>query len=428
MKLDMTRYFNSSNPLPDGFGHLSVSYTGRYNDLLFDAGSVDQSLNYVFQVMPSAEVPTTAKIFCLWSIEGDTSTMISIWNYASEEQDATLTLYYHGGEYKVPLHLAPRQTYNLDLMTLVKSRVPDADGNLIPDNITSGSATLVGPKGELDQITVVTSASTYNVRNATCFPICIDCGGVSAVTVPNYSVFKGSTVQATATIVTETGNEQLTSGDWSSDNTNIATVNTSGVVTGVNAGSTSIDSPLVNAPPAGQHCYQQGDIVCPYYPWIGTGTVTVQPPAPVNFTITQGATLPDGTLTWTYSFQSSTGNLSDLSACQVGETVYYPGSADPYAWPYPMVSSTHNPSAIYGPATSGGFNDRNLPPDSYQKPYNTSSFSATQRLQWECSNYQSGAYQRFVPDITITRQIQLNGSTWQYKITKSSASAIVNLP
>jgi Bacterial Ig-like domain (group 2) len=281
-KLDMSRYFNANNPVPNGYGHLSVSYTGKYNDLLFDAGSVDQSLNYVFQVMPAAEAPTTSKIFCFWSIEGDTSTMISIWNYANTPQDATLTLYYSGGQYRIPLHLAPRQTYNLDMMTLVKSRVPDADGNLIPDNITGGSAMLIGPKGELDSMTVVTSASTYNVRNATCYPICVDCGGISSISVPNYTVSVGSTVQATATVVTESGTSQDTSGDWTSNNINVATVNGNGIVTGVGDGSAQIDFGPLNAPASGTYCYQQGQQVCPYYPWFGTGTVTVQVPTSLS--------------------------------------------------------------------------------------------------------------------------------------------------
>ena len=84
--------------------------------------------------------------------------------------------------------------------------------------------------------------------------------------------------------------------------------------------------------------------------------------------------------------------------------------------------------ALYATAELGFWSDKNGPPGSYQKPYSSSSFQATQRLQWECSNYQNGAYQRFVPDITITRSIRLNGSTWQYNITKSGASATINLP
>jgi hypothetical protein len=147
LSLDMSKYFNPSTPLPDGFGHLSVAFTGKYGDLLFDVGSVDQTENYVFPVTPSAEAPTTSKIFCFWALDDQTSTMISIWNFSQNKaQDATLTLYYSGGTYRIPIHLSPRQTYNLDLMELARNRVPDADGKVLPDDVTSGSAMLVAPK------------------------------------------------------------------------------------------------------------------------------------------------------------------------------------------------------------------------------------------------------------------------------------------
>jgi hypothetical protein len=277
IKVDMNRYFNSKMPLPRGYGHLSASFNGRYGELILDAGSVDQTQNYVFQVATSAEVPTTSKNLCYWSVEGDTSTMISIWNYANLEQNATLVLYYHGGQYRIPIHLGPRETYNLDMMALVRSRAPDPGGNLIPDYISNGSAMLVGPRGELDKMTVVVSASTYNVRNATCYPICLNCGGVVSVSVPNYSVIVGGTVEATATLVTASGTEYENSGDWTSNNSSIATVNSSGTVTGVAGGSTGINF-TVYAPPGDYECYQQGEEVCPYQFWGGTGLTTVQVP------------------------------------------------------------------------------------------------------------------------------------------------------
>ena len=277
-KLEMSRYFNAADALDSGYGHLSVAYSGRRNDLLFDVGSIDQTLDYVFQVMPSVEAPTPAKIFCYWSVEGDTSTMISIWNYADTPQDATLTLYFSGGKYLIPVHLDAKQTYNLDAMTLVRAHAPDLDGNVIPEYIKSGSAMLVGPKGELDSMTLVVSASTYNVRNATCWPICIDCGGISRVSVPNYSVVAGSTAQATATIVTESGSSQETSGQWTTSNPNVATIDGNGVITAVNSGSATIEFGPLNAPQAGMYCYQQYDTICAFLSWFGDGVVTVQKP------------------------------------------------------------------------------------------------------------------------------------------------------
>ena len=126
--------------------------------------------------------------------------MFSVWNYASQPQDATLVLYYSGCQYRIPIHLEARQSFNLDMMTLLKSRMPDSDGNLIPTYIASGSAMLIGPGGELDKLTVVLSASGYNVRNATCFPMCINCGGVVSITVNSVSLGIDQTAQATAEV------------------------------------------------------------------------------------------------------------------------------------------------------------------------------------------------------------------------------------
>jgi len=138
--------------------------------------------------------------------------MISIWNYAAKPQDVTLVLYYSGGQYRIPIHLEARQSYDLDMMTLLKSRAPDPDGNLIPPYIESGSAMLVGPGGELDKMTVVLSASGYNVRNATCFPMCINCGGVVDVTVNGVSLGIPQTAQASAEVDMADGS-QLEYGD-----------------------------------------------------------------------------------------------------------------------------------------------------------------------------------------------------------------------
>lgn len=257
IKLPMDRYFSSQNPLPDGYGHISVAFQGRNEDLIFDAGSVDQSGSYVFQVMPAAEVPTVSKIFCLWSIEGDASSMISIWNYANKPQDATLTLYYSGGKYRIPIHLEPRKAYNLDTMTLVRSRVPDADGNLIPDYITSGSAMLTGPGGPLDKMTLVVSASVYNVRNATCFPVCTNCDGlVSLLTDPDIvQIYPTGSYQGSATATTASGStEDVTGGStWSTAESSIASVG-SGMFTGHVIGSTNYSAEF-SAPPGTYECF-----------------------------------------------------------------------------------------------------------------------------------------------------------------------------
>ena len=131
---------------------------------------------------------------------------------------------------------------------------------------------------------------------------------------------------------------------------------------------------------------------------------------------------------FTYLWDSSTGTQSDLSGCTVGESVYYPNySTTPYIWSLPMVQSTTNPTVVPGPATSAGFTDTNSPPDHYQTPYSSTSFSATQRFWWSCTNYNNGATQVLYPDATITRTI-LFSTVWKYQITKQGYTNTFNLP
>jgi len=128
--------------LPDGYGHLSATFNGQDGDVYMETGSVDRSGFYVFEVTPTQQVESASRTLCFWSIEGDNDSMITVWNYKLTAQDLVLTLYYSGGQYRIHFHLEARQAYNLDMLSLVRRRVADPDGSLIPDNIAGGSAVL----------------------------------------------------------------------------------------------------------------------------------------------------------------------------------------------------------------------------------------------------------------------------------------------
>ena len=170
------------------------------------------------------------------------------------------------------------------MMTLMRSRTPDADGKLIPDYISSGSAMLVGPKGELDKMTVVLSASTYNVRNATCVPICVNCNGVSAAAISPipFGTYVYGSSQATGVITLASGTQQnvTSGGNWTTTLPSIATVNSSGLVTGQDVGTTFL-SFFLNAPPGEMECYQTAASVCADQQISGDGSADVIDQTPV---------------------------------------------------------------------------------------------------------------------------------------------------
>jgi hypothetical protein len=152
---------------------------------------------------------------------------------------------------------------------------------------------------------------------------------------------------------------------------------------------------------------------------------------PVNFHMVSQSNLNDGSLFFTYAWSSSTGNQADLSACKVGEQVYYPAyPTTPYVWPLPMVQQTANPTVLSYPGTYQGGPDTNGPPNSYASPpYSSSSFTATQRFYWSCTNYNGGATQTLYPDIIIARNIfkDVDGY-WKFQIQKSGYLNKVKLP
>jgi hypothetical protein len=132
---------------------------------------------------------------------------ITIWNYKATAQDLVLTLYYFHGQYALPIHLGPNESYNLDMASLVHSRAPDPSGTVVPSNIVMGSAVLTGAGGETDTISVAVSASVFNVRNATCGGQCVTCNGATEVAFDpgSYAEAVGGTAQAQAQITWNTG-------------------------------------------------------------------------------------------------------------------------------------------------------------------------------------------------------------------------------
>jgi hypothetical protein len=161
---------------------------------------------------------------------------------------------------------------------------------------------------------------------------------------------------------------------------------------------------------------------------------------PVNFQTNSESNLPDGSLVFIYTWQSSSGNLQDLASCVVGESVFYPGTDPTYTWPAPMVQTSNNPTTIYGPGNSryittlptntGSFHDQNWPPGSYSTPYFLGEpFDATQQLRWSCPNYNNGGFYSFVPNIDLNRKIyqDANKKYW-YQISKSGYTNTAQLP
>jgi len=414
-----------------GSVNLVLDVQAKPGSLLLSAGSVDQTNNYVFAVYPRGIQESSSKSLSYWSTANGDDTMLTVWNPADEAQSFIFRLNYPGGHYQLPIQLGPKATQAFNVSDVIRSGTADSEGNIIPPTVHEGSAVLMGSQAKIQRIMVAVDAATYNVRKATCGSICFNCDGLSNAFIDIFDFGVGSNGRQTQegfyAWYDDAYEVDDTSGaSWYSDNTGIMTVNT-GLVTGQSPGVANL-----GAWDSYQNVYNP-NFCCQNCLYCDQGVSASSPgntvPIPVNFRQTgPGIDLGNGVLAFQYNWDSSSGNLSDLSQCVVGEYVTYPGIGN-YTWaspPYTPGFESDNPTLLNTAATSGVGNDKQLRAG-FAGPYVPNSFQADQQFQWSCNNYNGGQAYEFV-DYTITRSVQQNVglSTFNYRVTKNGYSATVN--
>jgi Bacterial Ig-like domain (group 2) len=253
----------------NGSVNLVLDTKAPSGSLLIAAGSVDQRNNYVFEVIPRGIEEGASRSLSYWSTGSGDDTMVTLWNPADEPQDLVFTLFYNGGHYLYPIHLEPHATQMFNISEIANMGVPDSEGSIVPAAIHQGSAELSGSLGEQEHILVSMDAGTYNVRKAICSIYCQSCNGVigtSTIASPFAVAVNGQT-QETFYENWNTGSQynDTNSSTWSSDNTNIATVQT-GLVHGVSAGSANVSARYIyNEPQYTSYWCEQAWWSCPLY-------------------------------------------------------------------------------------------------------------------------------------------------------------------
>jgi hypothetical protein len=266
----------------NGYLNLEASFKGGVGDLLVATGSVDQTGTYVFAVEPVVEQKTKSKIVCYWNTLADTDTMLALWSFSKQDQELTLRLFYADSHYDLPVHLPANASTMMSFESIIREQKPDASGQIIPSNVTEGSAVLMGARNSLDDIYVASAESEFNVRTATCSGNCQSCVGVEEFFFsPDPVMFARSQTQmmdVTLIMTSGGGGPVGPLSTWSSNNTAIATVsNTSpnvGMATGVAMGSTNLNFFYEDAPGGPPFCIQYCQIV----DITGEPPVTVQIP------------------------------------------------------------------------------------------------------------------------------------------------------
>lgn len=409
---------------------LKAEYFAAPGSLIGRAYSISSDLSYgLYSVLESRGTGFFSGVY--WSLQDDENTVFTIANVGEKETAARLELAHAGGKIELPpLKLLPNQTQTINLRRDLPRLLQGAGKELLAGALFGGyrMKSVDDPlRAELLVKEHVLSASKKTAAPfyASCnyvtsvwlsvpsSPVQVALGGTSNVWPMCTWNVGGNDGDYGATLQPDGGNEISISPQFGLTRT----------ISGLNLGTRNmLLSSQVPTPPDPceadlvQGTPVQAQVVCPIV---------------VNFEQSNAESLGTGALRFTYTWSSSTGNLADLTECNVGESVYYPNlPTSPYVWPDPMVSSTPNPTVVIGPATTGQFIDTHDTPNDFEEPYSATSFNATQRYWWKCDCHQGGALQYPFADITITRSVFLDqsDSKWKYKATKQGVESTITLP
>lgn len=371
-----------------------------------------------------------------WRVDQDYSTVAVITNIGNQAARFQVEIRYPGGPYSVKQReLAVGETATFDLRQMRDEQKPDRVGKTLPRDLERGQFhwSLVNTPGEpriIGRAEVVSRAESVS-SSYSCPTCCPDSGNGGSFNPNAYTlavngfVYTGAQGQYYDCYSNWYTGSLMFSSMWT-DNTSVATINASEEqLQGIGAGQTTVagDYDFTVWDTDGMDCYSSN--------YTGSDNAPVQTvcAVPTNFRqVGSGTDIGGGNLRFNYAWDSSTGNLSHLSQCTVGEIVTYP-SGNPFSWPSPMVNSSTNPLVINGAATAGVGQDIHSPPNSFSTPYTAASFTATQNYRFRCPCHNSNNYVTLMGPINIVRAVSQNSGTpvtWRYTVTKSGASATIN--
>jgi hypothetical protein len=266
---------NGTIPASAQWTYVSITAPIEPDDLLAVAASFDASGRRGAQT-PFTDQTASHWEGGMWEVDANHDTMIAVGNAGATPSKAQMTFYYNAGQgkYQIEQTLGQDEQVWLDIGKLIRNQVADVHGTTIPVNVTSGTYELKALtdkpiEGLFEGKLVVDKTYGYAVHGcATCCPndppyilsdpLNLSVGGTAYQNAWGNDICTGI-------------RELLPTSLWFTGNTQVATVDSSGDVTGVGAGTTtdSADAQVIYSDPRG---------FCRYKEEEATGTVNVQPP------------------------------------------------------------------------------------------------------------------------------------------------------
>ncbi len=426
---------------------VELDYTGAPGKVIASAFSASLNGNQVFTVplLDAPAMPSSTGGYP-WFINGNAATVVFIKNTTAQPQYFHLDLVYPGGRWGSNLRtIPPHQTFMLDVRQVRDNQEPGVEGNTIPLNATVGhvdwsvrgpKTALIGRAQTLDPIAGL--ASSY-----ACVCNCPADFYASRVIPNSVSGFIGDTSlffaqEQDANCFGTPGSfySWYSMVDWASEDVNVAYINPDGLATARGVGNTFVDAQFSALTYSWDPFYQ----VCNSEPVTAlcSGGYEVQVcPVPVNFRQDGQATTSGKDMIIKYKWDSSTGNLADLSNVTIGERVDYPSNncnvGNKYCWPSPpwaLSATTANPTIINSTSDgsiSGVLTDTHAS-NAFSSTLQAAGFTASQvyRYRTSCANH--GDWVILKGPMDIVRQVQQQSGQWKYTISKDGNSKTFNLP
>lgn len=423
--LDFNQLQNEGElPLDFKQGSLELRPNTNHNSIVAELFNFNEATGgYV--VGSSFTAHPTRATGAIWRIDGTYQTTIMVQNTAAEDDKVSLKLFSGTDTYNKSFPLGAGKLLKINLRQLQQEAVPDDDGNVL--TALSGTLSLSGSKGigtklAFDKLIHSADASEYVGLPAN--PCVYVYGIVLVLYSTNDPAIFNAFVDANWTDGTVTEDQAFPSSSNSSEasvNGNVVTLHA------VDGSSHSVSLQMSQNYPACDACSADT--------FFAQHAVSVPAcGAPTNFSQGSCSDIGNGTLEIHYTWGSSTGNVSDLSAsgCTMGEIVTYPGSSNPYnppSPPFPTNNPFTNPTILdFAAFTGRGVDDHGMPSTTFVKPYSNQSFTATQFYRYKCAcGSNANNYVNVAGPLSIVRSVSRNSNgSFEFTVTKSGCQAAIN--
>lgn len=424
----------------EGIG-VEFEHTGNPGSVLMSTTLVSDDRNFVFRVpLTDPQTPPSSTGGYPWFADTDRATTVFLKNTTTTKLIYLLQVKFPGGTYAPGIkEIEPGQTIALDLRDLRDQQVPDAFGNTIPRSATTGQVTWT-VKTTAQHAMIGRAEHTDTKHGVSASYACISCcpPTTEAVWVDSSYTEVGIGITTDLFVMAEDKDcyNNISAAysmpwpylnSWSIANTGIATSYADSTVDGVSDGETTFYAEFPGV------SYHVEGTESGWYCHLDEGPINVQAPVkaqcavPNNFKQTSAGDSGGGVLSFSYSWGSSVGGLSNLAQCNVGEVVNNYTSNPFPSPPFPSGINPPDPTIINVQGNYGGMGDNHSTPGTFVKPYSASTVTSTQIYRYQCPCQNNNAWTTLMGPHSIVRSVATNGSGgWKFTITKTGASATID--